>query len=213
MSSLTESTIQSALEFAYEKATTGFIGIESATELAEFYVNQHPDNKRKQANALIKWQVAKGATSGFLTGLGGLITLPVAIPVNLASVLFIQLRMIAAIAVIGGYDLKDDKVKSFAYSCLAGNGVKDVLKEVGITAGKQFVLKKVIGQISGGTITRINRVVGFRLLTKFGSKGLVNLGKMVPLVGGLIGGSMDAIWVIGVGNTAKSIFIDDSERL
>ena len=40
-----------------------------------------------QLDNFISWQVAKCGTSGFLTGLGGLITLPVAIPANIASVL------------------------------------------------------------------------------------------------------------------------------
>ena len=30
----------------------------------------------------------------------------------------------------------------------------------------------------------MNKAVGFRLLTKFGQTGLVNLGKAIPLVGG-----------------------------
>ena len=33
--------------------------------------------------------------------------------------------------------------------------------------------------------------MGFRFLTKFGTKGIVNLGKMVPGVGALIGGGLD----------------------
>lgn len=45
----------------------------------------------------------------------------------------------------------------------------------------------MIKKIPGSTITKINQKVGFRLLTKFGNTDVVNLGKMVPLVGGVIG--------------------------
>jgi len=207
MPKLTESIIQQALEYAYSA------GASSAVELVEKYNKKYPDCKHSQVNALIKWQIANGATSGFVTGLGGLATLPVAIPANLASVLFIQMRMIAAIAIIGGYDPKDERVKTFAFSCLAGNTVKDILKEIGIEAGKQFVLKNVIGKISEGTLTRINRAVGYGLLAKFGVKGAASLGKMVPLIGGIIGGSMDAVWVASVGKIAKSLFINNSGLL
>ena len=57
---------------------------------------------RIMQTALIRWQNAKCATSGFIAGLGGSITLPVSIPANISSVLYIQIRMIAAIAYMGG---------------------------------------------------------------------------------------------------------------
>ena len=40
--------------------------------------------------------VDKCAASGFLTGFGGFLTLPINVPANLSSVLYVQLRMIAA---------------------------------------------------------------------------------------------------------------------
>ncbi|MCL2281848.1 MAG: EcsC family protein [Fibromonadales bacterium] len=202
MSKLTESIIQRALELAYSA------GADYAVELAEKYKKKYPSNKQRQANALIKWQIANGATSGFVMGLGGLATLPVTLPANLASVLFIQMRMITAIAIIGGYDPKDERVKTFAFSCLAGNAVKEILKEIGIEAGKQFVLKNLIGKISEGTLTRINRIIGYGLLAKYGVKGTA---KMLPVVGSIIGGTMDGIWVASVGKIAKSIFIDEEK--
>ena len=47
------------------------------------------------------------------------------------------------------------------------------------------ITKQAIKEISGETIKSINKAVGFRLVTKLGEKGVVNLGKAVPLVGGL----------------------------
>lgn len=40
-------------------------------------------------------------------------------------------------------------------------------------------------------MTKINQKVGFRFITKFGTKGIVNLGKLVPGVGAVIGGGLD----------------------
>jgi hypothetical protein len=121
--------------------------------------------------------------------------------------------MIVAIAVIGGYDPYDEKVKTLVFSCLAGSKVKDVLKEVGIEAGKQFVMGNLADQLSRGTIVRINRTIGYGLLAKFGGKGVANVSKLIPLVGGVIGGSMDAAWVFSVGKIAKSLFIKDTDIL
>ena len=82
-------------------------------------------------------QVLKCGTSGFLTGLGGLITLPVAIPANIGSVLYVQLRMVAGIAKLGGYDIKSDQVQTMVYLALTGSALKDVVKQVGIKFGEK----------------------------------------------------------------------------
>ena len=60
---------------------------------------------------------------------------------------------------------------------------------------------------SGKTIVAINQKVGFRLITKFGEKGAVNLGKAVPLVGGIIGATFDSVTTNTVGNIARNTFI------
>ena len=109
--------------------------------------------------------------------------MPVAVPANISVVLFVQVRMIAAIAIMGGYDVNDDRVKSLVYACMAGNAAKGYLREVGIDVTRKLALS-AIRSIPGKTLTAINQKVGFRLLTKFGEKGVVNLGKFVPLAGG-----------------------------
>lgn len=48
--------------------------------------------------------------------------------------------------------------------------------------------------------------MGFRLLTKFGEKGLINLGKLVPGVGAVIGGSLDLIETKSIGKQAYQWF-------
>jgi len=203
---LNQNIIMKTLDWGYENAVNGIPGFDSAYEMAENY-KVKGDDPKKNVNSLIRWQNTKAGTSGFLTGLGGIITMPVTIPVNLASVIYVQIRMIAAIAYIGGYDLKDDRVKTLVYACMAGNGAKDILKDVGIVIGKKMATQ-TIKSISGKTITAINQKVGFRLLTKFGEKGAINLGKMIPLIGGLIGGTFDSVTTNTIGNIARNTFIE-----
>jgi len=204
MALITQESIKDALDWAYEKSINGVAGLDSAVELAEGY-KDNKDPAYEQANSLIRWQNTKAATSGFVTGLGGIITLPVAIPANIASVLFVQVRMIAAIAHLGGYDVKNDKVKTLVYACLVANSAKDILKDVGVAVGNKLALNAVKA-ISGKTLIEINKRVGFKLFTKFGEKGIINLGKAVPLLGGLIGGSFDAYTTNTIGNVARDTF-------
>jgi len=147
MPKFTDPAIQQILEYAYDKAFEGFPGTDSAMELAQSFKEKYPGDKLKQADALINRQIAAGATSGLLTELNGLMVFPVAIPVSLATTLFIQVRMIMAIAIIGGYDLKDSKVKALALSCFAGNTIKDMLNDSEMEASKKVILKTVIDAI------------------------------------------------------------------
>ena len=193
------------LDWAYEKAINGMPGLDSASQLASSFMDKK-GTLRERANSLIRWQNAKAGTSGFVTGIGGLITLPVAVPANLASVLYIQIRMIAAIAYMGGYDLRDEKVKTLVYMCLVGNFAKDILQETGIRLGTKFTAM-AIERISEKSLLLINQRVGFRLLATSGTKGMINLGKAVPLVGGIIGGSFDVAATNTIGNMARNTFL------
>lgn len=204
---VSEGKIMQVLEWSYEKAINGVAGLDSASELAQSYIKSNT-SRNDQANSLIRWQNTKAGTSGFLTGLGGIITMPVTIPANVASVIFVQMRMIAAIAHIGGHDIRDDRVKALVYACLTGNAAKDILKDIGIVAGTKLTTS-AIKNISGKTILAINQKVGFRLVTKFGEKGVINLGKAVPFVGGIIGATFDSVATNTIGNIARDTFITE----
>jgi len=60
--------------------------------------------------------------------------------------------------------------------------------------------------VTGATLTKINQAVGFRLLTKFGQTGVINLGKAEPIVGGIIAATFDAVTTNTIGNVAKKLF-------
>ncbi|MCS4298888.1 MULTISPECIES: EcsC family protein [Acinetobacter] len=202
---LNENKVMDLLNWSYEKAVKGVVGLDSAYDLAEDYMKGN-GSLYERVNSLIRWQNTKAGTSGFLTGLGGIITLPIAIPANVASVMYVQIRMIAAIAYMAGHNLNDDRVKSLVFVCLTGNAAKDILKDVGIVVGKKLA-ENAIKNISGKTIIAINKKVGFRLLTKFGEKGVINLGKTIPLLGGVVGATFDSVSTNTVGNIARNTFV------
>ena len=207
---LTQNKIMQALDWAYDKAVNGVAGLDSAEEMANDYLAGNRSLEEK-IDSLIRWQNTKAGTSGFLTGLGGIITMPVSIPANIASVMYVQIRMIAAIAKMCDQDLHNDRVKALVYACLAGDAAKEILKDVGIVVGTK-IATSAIKNISGKTIIAINQKVGFRLLTKFGEKGVVNLVKVVPFFGGVVGGTIDAIATNIIGNVARNTFIACVER-
>lgn len=200
--------IVKVLDWAYEKALDHIPVMGNAEDLAKEYLSGNGTLEEK-VDSLIRWQTAKCATSGFISGLGGVMTLPVAVSVNISSVLYIHMRMIAAIAYMGGYDLRDDRVKSLVYLCLCGHASKKFLSKIGISFGGK-IAKESIKLISVEVMKHIHTRVGAVLAAKFGTMGVVNLTKMVPLIGGVIGGTVDAVATNVVGEVAKQTFIADA---
>ena len=196
--------ISSGLNWVYDKALNGVPGTDTVQEMVDSYLEGGKDPE-EAIDELINWQIGKASAAGFVSNLGGVLTLPVSIPANLGVVLFIQVRMIAAIAMIRGYDTKSDQVKTLCTACLTGSAVADILKDVGIQVGTKLT-QQAIMQVAGATLVRINQAVGFRLVTKAGSTGIVNLGKFVPFIGGVIGGTFDAVTTSTIGSAAKSVF-------
>ena len=76
---------------------------------------------------------------------------------------------------MGGYDINSDQVQTLVYACLAGISIDQVLKQVGIQIGNKVAIN-MVKKIPGEVLIKINQRVGFRLFTKFGTKGLINLG-------------------------------------
>lgn len=187
---ITQESIMKTLDACYEKCLNGIPVVSpNVEELANDYLKKHK-SKDVACKAMLKAQIAKCTTSGFLTGFGGLITLPVSIPANVGSVLYVQMRMIACVAYMAGYELNSDQTQTFVYACLAGVSVNQLVKAVGVKFGVKFA-NSMIKKIPGKVLTKINQKVGFRFITKFGTKGLINLGKMIPGVGAVIGGGLD----------------------
>lgn len=185
-----EEDVLNLLDLTYERVLDGVPMVSvPVAQMAKEYLDKHETVEEAVCDMMDK-QILKCTTSGMITGFGGLLTLPVAVPANVSSVLYVQMRMIACAAQMAGYDLDSDQTKTFVYACLAGISLNQMIKKTSIVAG-QKVATKMIARIPGRLLTAINRRVGFRLVTKFGSRGVVNLGKLVPGVGGVISGGFD----------------------
>ena len=84
--------------------------------------------------------------------------------------------------------------------------VDQIVKQTGIKVGMKMA-NAMIKKIPGSALTKINQKVGFRLLTKFGTTGVINLGKMIPFVGGIIGGGFDFAETKIIADRAYKMFI------
>ncbi|MCI9332477.1 MAG: EcsC family protein [Oscillibacter sp.] len=189
---VTQEGIMNFLDACYEKCLNGIPKVSPSVEdMANDYLKKHK-TKEPACKAMLRNQVFKCTTSGIITGLGGFITMPVAIPANVGSVIYVQMRMIACTAYMAEYELDSDQTQTFVYACLAGVAVNGLLKQAGIKFGVKFA-NGLIKKIPGKVLAKINQKVGFRFITKFGTKGIVNLGKLLPGVGAVVGGGLDLV--------------------
>lgn len=120
--------------------------------------------------------------------------------------MYVQMRMIACLAYMGGYDTNSDQVQTLVYACLAGISIDQLLKRAGIQFGNKLAMA-MVRKIPGEVLTKINQKVGFRFVTKLGTKGIVNIGKAVPVVGGVISGGFDFAETRVIANRAYKMFI------
>lgn len=155
---------------------------------------------------IVRESVLAAGTSGFVTGLGGLVTLPVTLPANLAGNLVINARMVGAIAYLRGYSLRDPHTQAVLMLVVAGSSAQKAMSTLGVKLGREFS-KQVIKAIPITVIRRINQKAGFMLLAKYGTKRAgITLAKGVPIVGGVVGGAVDASLTQFIASSAKSAF-------
>ena len=203
---ITEEQMLEILNSLYIKSVNGIPKVSlPVDDLVEDYIKKNL-NVEEAAKSLINNSTIKCGTSGFLTGFGGFATMIATLPANITSVMYVQLRMCCAIAKMAGYDIHSDQVQTLIYACLTGSAMSDILKQAGIKFGQKFGVA-MVKKIPGKTITAINQKVGFRFVTKFGEKGIVNLGKVVPVLGAFIGGGIDVASTRIIGYNAYKIFM------
>ncbi len=195
------------MDWAFDKATGDIPGLGSSSDMAKKYLDKY-GSVNAAVDHLVKWQITSSATTEFATSFGGLPTMAITLPANIAGVMGIQLRMIGAIAELGGFHEQTEEKKTGMYLCLLGSQAGNTLSK---TTG-QFAIKlstAALKKLPGSVLTKINQAVGFRLFTKFGQKGLVNIHKAIPVVGSVVGGSIDALSTYSIAKAAKALFLND----
>lgn len=159
----------------------------------------------RRVAALIRWESAKNFTTGFLTGLGGALTFPVAIPAALGASWLLQARLAGAIACVYGHELEDERVRTKVLLSLAGDVARDAMKDLGLKLGDTLT-QRAVDQIPGRALVEVNKRIATRLLAQVGQRVVLRFPRAVPVLGGVVGGGLDAVVCRQVGRTARRLF-------
>jgi hypothetical protein len=173
-----------------------------------------PEDMRDDIDAvvarLIKESVAAAGTQGFITGLGGLITAGVTIPANVAASVAINLRMAGSIAHLRGRDVRDPQVRTVVMMLAIGMSTQNVLAAFGVKVGQKFG-EQMLKKIPVAMLRVINKKVGFHLVSKYGTKrAAITLAKGIPILGGVVGGAVDAGATAVIGRATDKALRDDT---
>jgi hypothetical protein len=200
-----EGFFQRWMRQSIEAGIEGWGPIRGAAQLAEEYAADPTYRSAdERVAALIRWETARAATCGFVTGLGGLLLLPLTIPASLWWGWMMQARMVGAIAHLYGWRMESDRLRTVVMMAMVGEAGREAIKATGVVVGNKLAIAAV-KKMPLAAIRAINKAVGFRLLTKFGRTGLVNLSKIAPLAGGLVGALVDGAAALGSGRAARTL--------
>jgi hypothetical protein len=168
--------------------------LKSAREVADDAARQSRSAEAALAK-VARSHVAKGAAGGFVTSVGGFVTMPIALPANVAEFYLLATRMVASIALLRGYDIDEPRVRTAILLTLVGSDADEVLAKAGLASGGGKMVHLVSGQLPPAGLLIVNKAIAFRLLRGVGEKAFSKLGRGVPLLGGLVGGSIDT-WMM-----------------
>ncbi|MBD0293340.1 MAG: EcsC family protein [Jiangellaceae bacterium] len=188
------------------KAVDGFPGFPGAREVARKQLAKTHDIDAA-VKGVIDQHVRLAGAQGFVTNLGGLVTLAVAIPANLAGLALLQARMVAAVAHLRGYELSDMRVRAAILTTLLGeDGVREALDDKELHAGPRDIARSR-QEMDLPTLERITAQVTQALVTRVGGKyATLTVAKRVPVIGGAVSGGFDAYYTYTIGKFADREF-------
>jgi uncharacterized protein (DUF697 family) len=192
---LTTSFIHEALH----RAVHGVGPLPPAAVGAERKLAEADGDVDRAISQVIEQHVRLAGAQGFATNIGGLTLAAVTVPANIAGLAMIQCRMVAAIAHLRGYDIKDPRMRNAILGCVLGeDDVKRLIKKKLIPAPPMAIATAPaydphLDRLMAAEVTS-------ELLTRVAGKRTANvIARRVPTMGGLVGAGTDgyATWQIG----------------
>lgn len=203
-------TDKAAIAVAERLISVGIKGagpMDSAEEVAAEALKEAGGDVEKAIANLTKSHQKLVATEGFVTGLGGFVTLPVALPTNVMAFFSLAARNVAAIAKLRGYDLNTPETRSAVLMTLTGTDARALMSKAGVVTTTGRMADLAAQRLPEPALMILNKGVGFHALSQFGQKGLARIvGRGVPVVGGVIGAGADLYLLRQIVAKAKEDF-------
>ncbi|MFC7458088.1 EcsC family protein [Brachybacterium sp. GCM10030267] len=199
--------LQRLVETFRDIGLDGKLSYSSAQDIARWAQRGRGRKRPEVAIRRIVRRHRRGVTvAGFLTGLGGIFTLPILLPTNVVEFYVQSTRMVGAIAVVRGYDVDDEDVRVRVLAALMGEESGDVLKNVGLGPVAGVATRTVAKRLPTSPQSAVAGAIGGRILRKFGLRSVRLFGKAIPGLGGVLGAIGDRAQLARIAKAARESF-------
>ncbi|MDT9593200.1 EcsC family protein [Nocardioides zeae] len=184
---------------ALHHAIAGVGPLPPAAKAAQAFLDDAEGDVDKAISAATVKHATYAGAQGFLTNVGGLVTVAVTIPANISGLTVVQSRLISIIAHLRGYDLEDPRVRNAVLACLMGpEEVKRMLKKKTLPA-PPMALATAPEHDPGLDVQLANEVATDLITRVIGKRFAVTVSRRVPVLGGVVALSADgwATWKLG----------------
>jgi uncharacterized protein (DUF697 family) len=182
-----------------DKAIDGVGPLRSAAASADAKLVDANGDVELAISRLLRRHVALAGAQGFVTNLGGVAALPAAMPANVVGVTLVQCHLIAGIAHLRGYDLEDPRVRNAILVCMLGeDAARGLVKSASLPATPMGLATAAAHDpVLDESISR--EVTTDLIARTAGRRAVTLVGRRIPLLGGVVGGSSDAFvtWQLG----------------
>ncbi|MGA9714893.1 MAG: EcsC family protein [Aeromicrobium sp.] len=182
-----------------DRAIDGFGPLRSAAAAADARLVDRDGDVEAAIAAWVRQHATLAGAQGFVTNLGGIATYAVALPANVVGVTLVQCHLVAGIAHLRGYDLENPRVRNAILACMLGeDSVTSLVKKHRLPSSPMALATSPVHDPA--LDDTLSREVTTEIFARAAGKRAVTLiGRRVPLIGGAVGASSDALstWQIG----------------
>lgn len=212
VTSLAPQLTASAIHQALDRAIKGVGPLPGAASAAEKQLREQHGNVDHAVREVIENNVRMAGAQGFVTNLGGLVTMALTVPTNITGLALLQCRMVAGIAHLRGYDLDDPRVRDAILESLLGEErVLALIKSKRLPGTPMALATAPVHDPHLDTL--LANEVAQELVTKIaGKRAATIVGRRVPVVGGLVGAGTDGFSTWRIGRYVDREFLPRNRR-
>lgn len=182
-----------------ERAIDGVGPIPGAAAAADAKLAAVDGDVEAAIDDLIHSHVRMAGVQGFITNVGGLVTLALSIPANVTGLTLLQCHLVAGVAHLRGYELSDPRVRNAVLACLLGEEtVRELLEHKRLPSSPMALATSPVHDPE--LDRRIASEVTTEMVAKVGGRrAALIVGRRLPVLGGGVGAATDgwSTWQIG----------------
>ena len=185
------------------RAIDGVGPYRGAAAAAEAELKEAAGDREAAVAGLIDRHVRAAGVQGFVTNLGGLVTMAITIPANVSGLALLQCHLVAAIAHLHGYDLRDPRVRNAVLACLLGpNTLRELVRSGRLPSSPMGLATSPAHDPA--LDTTVAQEVTSELFGRVGGRRMATTAvRRVPLLGGGVGAVGDGFSTYRVGRYAE----------